>query len=395
MSTATSSTTRQALVERRGLLTAFAAFGTFWGAWSATLPDIREQTGSTDGELGLALAAVAVAAVPSMPLAGRLIDRHGARRLLPAALLLFAGACVLPAFAGSLLPLTLALLALGASTGGLDVFLNATTATWERLEARRLMAGAHGCFSLGVLVASVGAGVARDQGAGPRSILGVSLVLLLLAAATQPAYRDVEPAEQPGAAVGGTRPRAAPVLLVLGLLIAGSFLVEDAVQSWSALHLERSLDAPPWVGGLAVGLFAGAMALGRFGVQWLARPGTDALVVGGGAAALTGGLLLLALAPTAPVALVGAVVAGAGVSVLAPTMFSAVGARSAPGRAGADLALATTLGYVGFVAGPPLIGLLSAATTLPTALALLAVLTAVVAVLGPLVLRRPAAPPLA
>jgi hypothetical protein len=73
-------------------------------------------------------------------------------------------------------------------------------------------------------------------------------------------------------------------------------------------------------------------------------------------------------------------------------MFSAVGARSAPGRAGAELALVTTLGYVGFVAGPPLIGLLSAATTLPTALALLAVLTAAVAVLGPLVLRRPAAP---
>jgi hypothetical protein len=52
----------------------------------------------------------------------------------------------------------------------------------------------------------------------------------------------------------------------------------------------------------------------------------------------------------------------------------------------------TTLGYVGFCAGPPLVGLLSAATTLPTALALLAVLTAAVAVLGPLVLRRPAAP---
>jgi MFS family permease len=391
VSTGTSSTTDQASAERRGLLTAFAAFGTFWGAWSATLPDVRAQAGLSDGELGLALSAVAIAAVPSMPLAGRLIDRHGARRLLPPALLLFAGACVLPAFAGSLLPLALALLALGASTGGLDVFLNATTATWERLEGRRLMAGAHGCFSLGVLVAGVGAGVARDLGAGPRSILGASLLVIVLAAATQPAYRDAEPAPAQTATSTG-RPRLAPVLLVLGLLIASSFLVEDAVQSWSALHLERSLGAPASVGGLGVGLFAGAMALGRFGVQWLARPGTDALVVGGGATALTAGILLLALAPTAPIALVGAVVAGAGVSVLAPTMFSAVGARSAPGRAGAELALVTTLGYVGFVAGPPLIGLLSAATTLPTALSLLAVLTAAVAVVGPLVLRRPAAP---
>ena len=393
MTTGTSTTSRQAVAERRGLLVAFAAFGTFWGAWSATLPAIREQAGVTDGELGLALGAVALAAVPAMPLAGRLIDRHGARRLLPPALLLFAAACVLPAFAGGLLVLTLALLALGASTGGLDVFLNATTATWERLEGRRLMAGAHGCFSLGVLVASVGAGVARDVGVGPRSILGTAMVLVLLSALTQPAYREAE-APQPGAPAGAGRSRLAPVLLVLGLLIAASFLVEDAVQSWTALHLERSLAAPPWVGGLGVGLFAGAMALGRFGVQWLARPGSDPLVVGGGATALTAGLLVLALAPTAPVALVGAAVAGAGVSVLAPTMFSAVGARSAPGRAGAELAMVTTLGYIGFCAGPPLVGLLSAATTLPTALALLAVLTAAVAVLGPLVLRRPAAAPL-
>lgn len=382
----TSAHSDQAQAERRGLLLAFGAFGSFWGAWVATLPDIRAQAGVTDGQLGLALGAIAVAALPAMPLAGRLMDRYGARRLLPGALLLFAGSTVLPAFAESLLPLVLALLVLGATTGALDVFVNTATATWERVEAGRLMAGAHGCFSLGVLVASVSAGVARDLGAGPRAILGTALVVVAAVGLTQPAYRHVL---DTATAPTGRRLRLAPVLLVLGLLTASAFLIEDAVQSWSALHLERSLDAPPWVGGLGPGLFAGAMAAGRFGVQRYARPGTDALVVGLGAVGLTGGIVLLALAPSAALALVGATVAGLGVSVLAPTLFSAVGARSAPGRAGADLALVTALGYAGFVAGPPLIGLLSSLTTLPTALALLALVPAVVAVVGPLVLRRP------
>ena len=373
-----------ARAERRGLLGAFAAFGSFWGAWAATLPDIKAQTGVDDGQLGLALAAIALGALPAMPLAGRMMDRHGARRLVPVALAAFAVASVLPAFAGSLAPLVVAFVLLGLTTGALDVFLNTATASWERIEARRLMAGAHGCFSLGVLVGSVSAGVARDVGAGPRAILGVVLLGLLLVAWLQPAYRSVV-ADSP--AGGGRGLRLAPVLVVLGLLTAASFLVEDAVQSWSALHLERTLGAPPWVGGLGPGLFAGAMAAGRFGVQLLARPGTDALVVGLGGAGLTGGVLLLALAPSAALALVGAVVAGAGVSVLAPTLFSAVGARSLPGRQGADLGLVTALGYVGFVSGPPLVGLLSAATSLPTALASLAVLTAAVAVIGPLVLR--------
>ena len=373
-----------ARAERRGLLVAFAAFGSFWGAWAATLPDLRAQAGISDGQLGLALGAVALAALPTMPLAGRLMDRHGARRLLPPALLLFAASTVLPAFATSLLPLVLALLVLGATTGALDVFVNTATAGWERLEARRLMAGGHGCFSLGVLVSSVAAGVARDLGAGPRTILGTALLVVAAVALTQPSYRDLDDSAP---AARGRRFRVAPVLLVLGMLTASAFLVEDAVTSWSALHLERSLDAPPWVGGLGPGLFAGSMALGRFGVQLLARPGTDALVVGLGGVGVTGGLLLLALAPSAPVALVGAVVAGLGVSVLAPTLFSAVGARSAPGRAGADLALVTALGYAGFVTGPPLIGLLSSLTSLPTALALLALLPAAVAVVGPLALR--------
>jgi MFS family permease len=65
-----------ARAERRGLLLAFGAFGSFWGAWAATLPAIRAQAGVSDGQLGLALGAVAVAALPTMPLAGRLMDRH-------------------------------------------------------------------------------------------------------------------------------------------------------------------------------------------------------------------------------------------------------------------------------------------------------------------------------
>lgn len=372
--------------ERRGLLLAFAGFGSFWGTWSAVLPDLREQAGLRDGQLGLALAAVAVAALPAMPLAGRLMDRHGASRLLPRALFVFAAVAVLPGLATGLVPLVLALLLLGAATGALDVMVNTATAAWERLEGQRLMAAAHGCFSLGVLVASVATGVARDLGASPLAVLGTTAVTVATVALTQPGYRRAA-VEEP-APSGRRRLRLPPVLLLLGLLTAASFLVEDAVQSWSALHLERSLDAPPWVGGLGPGLFAGAMAAGRWGVHLLARPSHDALVVGLGSCGLTVGILVLALAPSPALALAGATLAGAGVSVLAPTLFSAVGARSAPGRQGADLALVTALGYLGFVTGPPVVGLLSSVTSLPTALALLAVLSAAVAVVGPLTLRK-------
>jgi MFS family permease len=379
--------------ERRALLLGFTVFGAFWGAWVAALPDLRRQVGVDDGLLGLALGAIALSALPAMPLAGRLVDRRGPGSLLRLSLAAFAVTAVLPALATGLLPLVLALLALGAATGVLDVLLNTATAAWERLEGRRLMAAAHGCFSLGLLLASVATGLARDLGATPLVVLSAAGLVVLLAARVQPRHRSVldSAARRSGAAVPG-RLGVAGFVLVLGVLTGIAFLIEDAVQSWSALHLERTLGAEPWLGGLGPGLFAGAMAVGRFSVHLVAGRLRDWLVIGVGATVVTVGLLLLALAPSAPVALAGMTVAGAGVSVLAPTLFSAVGDRSAPGRQGADLALVTAIGYAGFVLGPPLIGLLSAATTLPTALALLAVLPAAVAVLGPLALRAPTQP---
>lgn len=371
--------------EKRALLLSFGVFGTFWGSLAALLPDVREQVGVDDGRLGLALGAIALSALPAMPLAGRLMDRSGAARLLPLSLLGFALATPLLGFATSLPLLVLAFVVLGAVTGTFDVGLNTAAAAWERVEGDRLMAAGHGCFSLGVLVGSVLTGLAREVGAGPRTVLPVVALALLAASAVHPAYRRA-PVEDVDVTA---RRRLGPVLLLLGVLIAFAFLLEDGLQSWSALHLERSLGASPSVGGLGPGLFAGAMAVGRFSAHAFARPGRDVVVValGGGGIAL--GALVLGLAPSVPVALTGLVLAGLGTSVLAPTLFSAVGARSASGRQGADLAAVTALGYAGFIAGPPLVGLLSSLTSLPTALALLSVLGAALAVGGPLVLRRP------
>ncbi len=381
----------QALRERRGLLLAFTAFGLFWGSWSAVLPDVRERSGLADGQLGLVLGAVAVAALPAMPLAGRLVDRYGPRRLLPAALLAFAGVGLLLGAAAAPAVLVGCLLLLGATTGVLDVVVNTATAAWERIEAGRLMTYGHGCFSVGVLVGAVTTGVARDLGAGPPLVLGVTGLLIASAGLAQPAYRRVATGSGLAAGPGGSAPRRrlAPVLLGLGAVVAASFLVEDAVQSWSALHLERSLGAPPWLGGLGPGLFALAMAVGRLGAHVLVPAGREASAVGAGALLTAVGVLVLAAAPVAAVAVAGAALAGAGISVLAPLLLSAVGARSEPGRQGADLAVVTAFGYTGFVVGPLLVGVLSAALSLPVALALLAVLALGVAAAGPALLRTP------
>ncbi|MGB8649608.1 MAG: MFS transporter [Mycobacteriales bacterium] len=366
--------------ERRGLILAFLVFGGFWGAWAAVLPAVRAQAHVSDGQLGLALGAIAVSAVPVMPLAGRLADRYGARRVLPATLVAFGLVLPLPSLAhgvGSLVP---ALVLLGFATGALDVVANTASAGWERLESGRLMTFVHGAFSSGVLVGSVSAGLARQAGTGPTPILLAVGVVVLAVAAGQPPYRRADTEHAPG-----TRAGLSWVLVGIGLLTAGAFLCEDAIQSWSALHLERGLGATPAVSGLGPGLFAAAMAAGRFGGGML-HVREDRLLAGAGLLVAVGALVV-ALAPNPSVALVGLVVAGAGTSVLAPVLYSAVGARAAPGRQGADLGLVSTLGYVGFVAGPPLVGAVSAAFSLPVALGSLAGVGGALAIGGAVLLR--------
>ncbi len=370
--------------ERQSLLLAFAGFGVFWGAYSALVPAIQQRTGLADGRLGLALMAIPLGALPAMRLAGRLVDRHGAVRLMPVSLGLFAIVVPLSGLARSGPVLAGAFVLLGVATGLLDVVVNVATAAWERLESHRLMALGHAMFSAGVLTGSIATGLARNAGAGPQHVLPVVAVVLAALALLQPAYRKV-PSHSDERVRGGL-PR---VLLLLGVLVAASFLIEDAVQSWSALRLERGLGAPPWLSALGPGLFAGAMTAGRLGAHVVGGRLPETRLVVGGGLLIAGGSVLLAVAPVVSAALLGVVLVGAGVSVLAPTLFSAVGARSAAGRQGADLAAVTALGYTGFVIGPPLVGLISGATSLPVALGLLGILGLLLAGAAPAVLRVP------
>ena len=378
-----------AATEKRGLLLAYAVFGLFWGSWAALLPQLKHATGVTDGQLGLALAGIAVAALPAMLVGGRVVDRLGPGRVLPACLFAFAVTAPLPGLASGLLTLVVTLVLLGLTSGALDISVNAATAGWERLEGDRLMAAGHAAFSVGVVVGSVGTGFARNAGTAALPVLLVVGAVVAVAGFGQPAYRRTTS----GDLGPRTRRRPARILLALGVLVAAAFLLEDALQSWSALHLERGLGASPAISGLGPGLFALSMAAGRLLAHVVSRPGREHQVVAAGGLATAVGAVLLAVAPNAPAGLAALVLAGAGTSVLAPTLFSAIGARSAPGREGADLSTATALGYVGFLAGPPLVGAVSAATSLPTALGGLGVFGLLLAVVGPQVLsprRRPA-----
>jgi MFS family permease len=180
--------------------------------------------------------------------------------------------------------------------------------------------------------------------------------------------------------------------VLFGLACAAAFLVEGGIEAWSALFAERELDARPGAAALAPAAYALAMVTGRLSGQWLDRRLGDARLVATGGVVSLAGLSLAAAAPALPVALAGFFLGGLGVSVVAPAMFGAAGRTAAPEERASAVATATTLGYSGFLLGPPLVGALAESTGLRGAFVLLAGAAGVLALAAPRLglERRPA-----
>lgn len=349
----------------RGPLLAFAAFGAFWGAWGVLLPDIKEQVGASVSQLGLALLVEGLAALPAMLLAGRIADRVGSRAV-PVALVLFAGAAVLPALAGSVWVLALLLVLVGAASGALDVAINVAATSFEASGGRRILQFAHALFSAGFLVSAIATGLARGAGAGPLPVLlGISALTLAVAALNR-GYPVV-----PRVAA---RPRTgfSRRLLLLGGLCGIAFVVEGGIENWSALFLEDELDASPSVSGLGPGLFAAAMVAGRSLGQGLEVRLGERMLLTTGALTSALGLAVASMAPSVPLALAGFAVGGVGISVAAPTLFGAAGRGASDAERGSAVASVTTVAYLGFLFGPPLMGAVSGAVDLRAGVAMLA-----------------------
>ena len=369
------------------VLLCFAAFGAFWGAWGASLPAIQRSAAASDAELGLALLLVGLGALLSMRATGALFDRS-ARPVTAIAVAIFGVTNILPALARSPLELCAALFLLGVASGAMDVAINAE-AVQEEESTGPLLNLAHAAFSAAVVAFSVFTGLLRAAGAGPELILGIAGVAQLVVASqlrsgtSRPRRRATTPARR--------RLRPAPWLLLLGALCAVAYWIENAWQSWGAVHLERTLEATAAMSALGPAAFAAAAVAGRLAGQRLARRFSDRLLIAAGGATAAVGTALAATATSIPVGLLGIVIAGTGCSVCAPTIISLAGAASPAEERGAAVSTVTTIAYLGFLVGPAAVGGLAGLTSLRTALtavAGLAVLLALSAALAPLP-RRP------
>jgi MFS family permease len=351
-----------------GLLAVAASWGLFWGGWAALIPEIKTNLDLTDQQLGLALFAVPVAAVPAMLLTGRLARRL-AQHTLPVVTAVFALGCALVGFAPSLPTFTAALLLVGGASGAIEVALNATMAAWEARDGSRLFNKVHAATPLAMVLAAPAVGLARQLGVSALAVLVVIAALVAASAALaidRGAWRDGVAAPT---STTGVRPRLlSGVLLLIGGISATVLLMENAVEQWGAIHLEQQFDAGPLLASLGPAAYMTGLSVGRMLAQWRGdRLDERTLVLAGGLLGAVGlGLGAFAVHPI--LGLVGFGLAGAGLAPVMPTMLGAAG-RSARSRDRSTvISLITTISYAGFLASPPVVGTLAGWFGLPAVL---------------------------
>jgi predicted MFS family arabinose efflux permease len=340
------------------------------------VPSVQEAVGISKGQLGLALLCIGLGSVPAMASVGFFVDRFGTV-VLPASLAALAVTAVLPGLVGSLAGLATVLFLMGAASGMVDVAMNSEVAALEAATGRTFMPLAHAVFSMGVIAGALAAGAARQLGAGRISIFAGVAVFIVATA-----WANRSPHPRLGEAAPGRR-KIRPRFVALGLVCALAFLVEGGIENWSALFLERDLDAAPALSSLGPGSYAVAMVIGRLTGQWLHTRVRDARLLGLGGLVSLVGLLAASQAHAVALALPAFFVAGIGVSFAAPILFGAAGRGASDADRGSAVATVTTIGYLGFLAGPPIVGAVAQAFGLRASFVLLAGVAAAIAAATP------------
>ena len=363
-------------VNRIAVSSFFFLAGFCYSSWCSRIPNIQQKLHLDSAALGGVLLGLPVGLMTSLPLAGWLVARFGSRPVAIIAALCYAA--TLPVLDLVVAPwqLFIALMGFGMFGNLLNISINTQAIGTEALYGRTIMASYHGLWSLaGFAGGSIGT-LFIGLGWSPRQHF---LVITAFALVTVGFLSGRLIPVDDGA--GGDKPifaRPDRSLVNLGIIAFCSMICEGCMFEWSGVYFQNVVHPPRALVALGYTAFMSTMASGRFVGDWLTtRWGIRRILrLSGSMTAM--GLLIAVLFPSLLPALLGFLLVGAGVSSVVPLVYSTAG-KSKVLSPGVALAAVSTIGYLGFLFGPPFIGFIAQVSSLRVSLGLIAILGSVIA----------------
>jgi MFS family permease len=349
----------------------FFVAGLTFATWASRIPDIQNTLHLSEAGLGGVLFALPVGLMISLPISGWLVSRFGSKISVITGALLYPLTLLLLAAASSTLQLTFGLFLFGLFSNLVNIAMNTQAVNVEKLYGRSIMASFHGLWSLAGFTGAVIGTLFVSAGLSP--LLHFSIVCGATGLLALVSYKFTLPHD-----IG--RKSSQPLfvkpdnrILLLGLIAFCCMLCEGAMADWSGVYFKKVVLANPSFTTLGYVAFTSTMALGRFLGDWLVtKTGVKRMLQLSGTI-ITTGLLIAVLFPYLLTATMGFLLVGFGVSSVVPIVYGLAG-KSATMSASAALAAVSTIGFLGFLIGPPIIGFIAQAINLRWSFTLIALL---------------------
>lgn len=348
---------------------AFFFIGGFGAAsWAPLVPFLKLRLQIGEDVLGMLLLCIGIGSLFTMPITGILVTRFGCRVLLMTAAFIYTTLLLALSQVASFWMAVPLLLAFGAVMGMVDVITNIHAVIVEKATGKHLMSGMHALWSVGGFCGAGIFGIWLNLGFTPFIATIYATTIMLFSLIFFGRYLLTSGGEKSTASLFAI-PHG--IVAFIGIITCIAFLVEGAIMDWSGVFLTtvRGLDIS--MAGTGFAVFSAAMLTMRLTGDWLVQKiGSKPIVLIGCALSVTGFLFII-LSPWQSLLYAGFFLIGIGSANIVPIFFSLLG-RQKIMPVNMAVSAVSTMGYLGILMGPAVIGFISHQTTLSTAFGLLA-----------------------
>ncbi|MEN2401025.1 MFS transporter [Flavobacterium sp. MC2016-06] len=334
----------------------FFLSGFGYSSWASRIPHIKAQLHLSEAQFGAVLFAFPIGLMFTMPFTGKLLNKYSSRYIMLLGAVMFNIVLSLPGFAAYVWQLIIILLIFGASRNIFNLSINAQALEVQKLYPKSIMTRFHAVWSLaGFAGAGLGYVMVTQRIDPSMHLLGVSILMLAITACFYPLSIHTEPVMQEKKKFFSMPEKN---LIKFALICFVSMACENTMYDWSGIYFQNILHASPKLTTAAFVFFMTAVTLGRFlGDYAVMRFGIKKILLYSGIF-ITLGFLLCFLMPYIYPTIFGYILIGIGVSCVVPLVFSIAG-KSSSLSSGSALTSISTIGYLGFLIVPPMVGFIS------------------------------------
>ncbi|SHL25706.1 Fucose permease [Chitinophaga jiangningensis] len=351
----------------------FFISGLGYSSWASRIPSIQAQLHLNEAQLGLVLLALPIGLMATMPITSHLLGKYSSRKIMMFGALFFNLILSMPGFTQSIWQLALVLFCFGSARNLLNLSMNGQSVLVQKLFTQSIITTFHGIWSIAsVTGAGLGFLMIKYNIAPSWHLFGVSLLLLVFTILYYPAtFPDTPtPAKESEKKPAFSLPDKS--LLKFSFICFACMATENTMYDWSSIYYEKVVGGTRADAATAFWIYMSAMTLGRlFGDKVVQRTGIKPILKYSGVL-ISVGLGTAILFPHPVTAIAGFICAGLGVACVVPLVFSLAG-KTSHANSGQTIASISTIGYLGFLVVPPLVGFVAQASSLRISFSIMAI----------------------